>query len=91
MEYWKMYAKIGDIDDIMMVTFLSDVRNNAKSFEELRAIWAMSDLLRALQALKTKVVAARQAGRRPFAAAISGADTPKFRKQSYTFVATWKS
>ena len=51
-----------------------------------------SDLLRAaLQALKTKVVAARQAGRRPFAAAISGADTPKFRKQSYTFVATWKS
>ena len=36
-----MYAKIGDIDDIMMVTFLSDVRNNAKSFEELRAIWAV--------------------------------------------------
>ena len=44
-----------------------------------------------LQALKTKVVAARQARRRPFAAAISGADTPKFRKQSYTFFATWKS
>ena len=38
-----------------------------------------------LQALKTKVVAARQARRRPFASAISGADTPKFRKQSYTF------
>ena len=34
----KIVAKIGDIDDIMMVTFLSDVRNNAKSFEKLRAI-----------------------------------------------------
>ena len=44
-----------------------------------------SDPLRALQALKTKDVAERQAGRRPYAAAITGADTPKFRKQSYTF------
>ena len=34
----KIVAKIGDIDDIMMVTFLSDVKNNAKSFEKLRAI-----------------------------------------------------
>ena len=33
-----MYARFGDIDDIMMVTILSDVRNSAKSFEELRTI-----------------------------------------------------
>ena len=39
-----------------------------------------SDLLRALQALKTRLLL-----RGPFAAAIGGADTPKFRKQSYTF------
>ena len=38
-----MYAKIGDIDDIMMVTFLSDVRNNPNSFEKLRAILAVSE------------------------------------------------
>ena len=50
-----------------------------------------SDLLRALQALKNKVVAARQAGRRPFAAAIGCADTPKFRKHPCTFVSSWKS
>ena len=36
-----MFAEIGDIDDIMMVTFLSDVRNNAKRFEKLRAILAV--------------------------------------------------
>ena len=36
-----MYAKIGDIDDIMMVTFHSDVMNNAKSFGKLRTIWAV--------------------------------------------------
>ena len=82
-----MFAEIGDIDDIMMVTFLSDVRNNAKSFENcaLFRLLGRSDLLRALASFENKVVAARQAGRRPFAAAIGGADTPKFRKQSYTF------
>ena len=87
-----MFAEIGDIDDIMMVTFLSDVRNNAKSFENcaLFRLLGRSDPLRALQALKNKVVAARQARRRPFAAAISGADTPKFRKHPYTCVPTWK-
>ena len=63
-----MIAEIGDIDDIMMVTFLSDVRNNAKSFENcaLFRLLGRSDPLRAaLQALKTKVVAARQAGAAP--------------------------
>ena len=44
-----------------------------------------SDLLRALQALKTRLLLRGRPGRRPFAAAIGGADTPKFRKQSYTF------
>ena len=38
-----------------------------------------------LASFENKVVAARQAGSRPFAAAIGGTDTPKFRKQSYTF------
>ena len=42
-----------------------------------------SNLPRASQVLKTKSVAVRQARRRrPYAAAITGADTPKFRKQS---------
>ena len=67
MENWKMFAEIGDIDDIMMVTFLSDVRNNAKSFEKLRAIWAVWEgrTSSALQALKTKMLLCGQAGRRP--------------------------
>jgi hypothetical protein len=43
------------------------------------------DLLRALQALKTRLLLRGRPRRRPFAAAIGGADTPKFRKQSYTF------
>ena len=38
-----------------------------------------------LASFENKDVAVRQAGRRPYAAAITGADTPKFRKQSYTF------
>ena len=77
-----MYAKIGDIDDIMMVTFLSDVRNNAKSFENC-ALFRLCGKVgppQSLASFENKVVAARQAGRRPFAAAISGADTPKFHK-----------
>ena len=42
-----------------------------------------SNLPRASQVLKTKSVAVRQARRRrPYAAAITGADTQKFRKQS---------
>ena len=45
-----------------------------------------SNLPRASQVLKTKSVAVRQARRRrPYAAAITGADTSKFRKQSNTF------
>ena len=82
-----MFAEIGDIDDIMMVTFLSDVRNNAKSFENC-ALFRLCGKVgppQSLASFENKVVAARQAGRRPFAAAIGGADTPKFRKQSYTF------
>ena len=82
-----MFAEIGDIDDIMMVTFLSDVRNNAKSFENCALFWLCGKVgpPQSLASFENKDVAVRQAGRRPFAAAISGADTPKFRKQSYTF------
>ena len=58
-------------------------QDNAKRFGKLRAILAVSNLPRASQVLKTKSVAVRQARRRrPYAAAITGADTPKFRKQS---------
>ena len=70
-----------------MVTFHSDVRNNAKSFENcaLSRLCGKVGPPQSLASFENKVVAARQAGRRPFAAAIGGADTPKFRKQSYTF------
>ena len=87
-----MFAEIGDIDDIMMVTFLSDVRNNAKSFENC-ALFRLCGKVgppQSLASFENKVVAARQAGRHPFAAATGGADTPKFRKHPYTCASTWK-
>ena len=61
-----MFAEIGD--DIMIVTFLSDARTTQKVSRIARYLGCVgrSDLLRAaLQALKTKVVAARQAGAAP--------------------------
>ena len=89
----KNVAEIGDIDDIMMVTFLSDVRNNAKSFENC-ALFRLCGKVgppQSLASFENKDVAVRQAGRRPFAAAIGCADTPKFRKHPCTFVSSWKS
>ena len=86
-----MFAKIGG--DIMIVTFLSDARSNAKSFKNC-ALFRLCGKVgppQSLASFENKVVAARQAGRRPFAAAIGGADTPKFRKHPYTCASTWKS
>ena len=35
-----MYARVGDIDDIMIGDISQRVGNDANIFEELRAIWA---------------------------------------------------
>ena len=83
-----VFAEIGDIDDIMIGdNFLAMLGTSRKVSRIARYLGCVGKVgpPQSLQALKTKVVAARQARRRPFASAISGADTPKFRKQSYTF------
>ena len=87
-----MYARVGDIDDIMMATFLS-VLGTTQTFSRNCALFGLRGKVgppQSLASFENKVVAARQARRRPFAAAISGADTPKFRKHPYTCVPTWK-
>ena len=58
---------------IMMVTFLSDVRNNAKSFEKLRAIWAVWEgSPQPCKLLKTKMLLSGLCRAPPLAAAWSG-------------------
>jgi len=87
-----MFAEIGDIDDIMMVTFLSDVRNNAKSFENcaLFRLLGRSDPLRALQALKTRLLLRGRPGAAP-SPRPSAALTHQSFVNNHTRFATWKS
>ena len=87
-----MFAEIGD--DIMIVTFLSDARNNAKSFKNcalFRLCGKVGPPQSSLASFENKSCCCAAGRRRPFAAAISGADTPKFRKHPYTCASTWKS
>ena len=67
--------------------FLAMLRTTQKDSRNC-ALYELCGKVRPPQSLasfENKDVAERQAGRRPYAAAITGADTPKFRKQSYTF------
>ena len=92
-ELKNVFAENGDIDDIMIGdNFLAMLGTSRKVSRIARYLGCVGKVgpPQSLQALKTKVVAARQARRRPFASAISGADTPKFRKHPYTCVPTWK-
>ena len=79
---------------IMMVTFLSDVRKQRKKLRETaRNLSCVGRISPALQAFENKDVAERAL---PGAAPRRGLkrhqhDSSMFRKQLYSFAATWKS
>ena len=87
MESWKMLPRLVILMTLWWWHFLAMLGTTQKASRNC-ALFELCGKVRPPQSLasfENKVVAARQAGRRPFAAAIGGADTPKFRKQSYTF------
>ena len=83
-----MYARIGDIGDIMMVTFLS-VLGTTQTFSRNCALFGLCGKVGPPQSLasfeKQKLLLRGRLGAAPRLGHISRADTPKFRKHLNTW------